>query len=145
MGAVASLSADSTRSRIEVGSWSQRVDALVSDDRGWRATLGIRQGFPLTIRWRNGGETAWVELWVDGPDQGAAVVLDGGMPSHIAAVAVCGCGEQGCSNASFQFTGAVPVDAMPSFVVTIRSLAPSKPTLADLGRCALWEGPELEA
>src|SRR2546429_7500671 len=97
---MASVVAARARSRIGVGSWSRRVDALVVEDARSEATLGLPRGFALRLEWQQASDHVSVSLWARGREQGGAVVVEDGMPSWLTAGPGRGGGDQGRSNAS---------------------------------------------
>lgn len=65
-----------------------------------------------------------MSLWTGEPEEspGAAVVTAGEQLEGIARVPPCGCGEQGCADASFQLKTALPSDELPEFVNLLQGL-----------------------
>jgi hypothetical protein len=138
-----SVVADPARSRIAVGSWSRRVDALVVEDDRSEATLGLPRGFALRLEWRQASDHVSVCLWAHGREQGGAVVVEDGMPSWLTAVPVCGCGDQGCSNASFGFYATLHAGDLPALVDTLQALPQRDASQPMLKNLLLWEWPPL--
>jgi hypothetical protein len=75
--------------------------------------------------------------------QGGAVVVDDGGPSWLTAVPVCGCGDQGCSNASFGFSATIHAGDLPALVDTLQTLPQRDASLAMLKDLPLFKWPRL--
>jgi hypothetical protein len=126
-----------------VGSWSRRVDSLVVADDGSEATLGLPKGFALRLEWRPQSDRVSVSLWAGDRDQGGAVVVDDGGPSWLTVVPVCGCGDQGCSNASFGFSVTIHAGDLPALVDALQALPRRDASWPMLEKLPLWEWPPL--
>lgn len=125
--------------------WSRRVDALDLGDGLSVATVGIGKGFALSVSWRPGSDHLTVSLWARDRVQGGTVGLEDGVPSWLAAIPLCTCGEQGCSNASFGFQVTIDGEDLPALVDTLQALPHRHATLALLKTAPRWEGPRPEA
>jgi hypothetical protein len=137
---MASVIADTGRSRIAVGDWSRRVEGLEVRDDQAEARLGLPKGFVLHLEWRPGGDQLSVSLWAPDRERAAAVVVDEDGPAWLTAVPVCGCGELGCSNVSFGFCTTIVAEELPPLVDMLQGLPIRDATLAVLEGLPLWDG-----
>ncbi len=132
--------ADAGRLRIQVGDWSQRAHWIRGDESaGWQAKVEIRRGAVLLVEWFPGAEEVRVSLWAGEPEEspGATVVTAGEQLEGIARVPPCGCGEQGCADASFQLKTALSSDELPEFVKLLQGL---RLTTRTPERRNVWDG-----
>ena len=136
---------DLARSRIAVGSWSRRVEALGLSSDHWEALLHLQKGLGLRVEWLAGSDHLTASLWALDRIQGGAVVLEDDVPAWFTAIPVCSCGDQGCSNASFRFQVTIAVLALPALVDMLQALPQRNATLSQLKALPLWEGPSPEA
>jgi hypothetical protein len=131
------LNADLDRRWLSIGHWSRRADWLRRfTDGGFVARVGLRNRFVLELEWRDNAPVT-VSLWSGEPEEspGAAVIIGRDGFEGVRRIPVCGCGEQGCADASFQFRGGFPVDDLPALVDTVESLTA---TTIELGRSNFW-------
>jgi hypothetical protein len=134
---------DLERQRLSIGAWSRRVTRVTHDghDR-WSVTLGLRNGATFRLEWST-DEPIYVSLWSGEPEDspGSAVIVSRHGMDGIKRIPVCGCGEQGCADASFQFRGWFDADDIPALVEVIESLAPTKAKLGDANfwRPDVWD------